>query len=51
MPKCFTGKRRGKNQDHEQKRTFFSVEDVKTNTLLPLAAEKGDAELKRNMIK
>lgn len=40
-----------KNQEHEQKRTFFSAEDVKTNTLLPLAAEKGDAELKRNMIK
>lgn len=40
-----------KNHKHEQKRTLFSVEDVKTKTLLPLAAEKGDAKLKRNMIK
>lgn len=36
---------------NKQKRTFSSAEDVKINTLLPLVAEKGDAELKRNMIK
>lgn len=40
-----------KNQENEQNSTFSSAEDVKTNTLLPLVAEKGDAELKRNMIK
>lgn len=39
------------NQENEQNSTFSSAEDVKTNTLLPLVAEKGDAELKRNMIK
>lgn len=35
----------GKNQENEQKRTFPSAEDGKINIVLPLVAEKGNAEL------